>query len=122
MRLSRADAAALAARLDLDYETVPICLACLTFVSFPLDLGHEREARRAIVTHARHLWEEGLEQPAREALARAQERGVDRAAEGIRDVDALGARSEVVRAIVRRRAEAQVEEMRARRPGWRPRE
>jgi hypothetical protein len=114
MRLSPADAAAVAAELDLDIETVPICLACLTFVSFPLDLGNEREAVRAIRELAPDFWEEGLETPTREALEQARARGVERAAEAVRDVERLGARSEVVRAVVRRLAEEQLEQMRNR--------
>ncbi len=115
VRLSPADAQALAAQLELDYETVPICLACLTFVSFPLDLGDERRARRKALTVAPWLWEEGLEAPIRLALARAGERRVDRAAEALAEVEELGPRSEVVVAAVLRLARAQVEEMRSRR-------
>jgi hypothetical protein len=35
-----------AAALDLDLDDVPICLACLSFVSFAIDSGDEREIRR----------------------------------------------------------------------------
>lgn len=117
MRLSRADAQILASQLELDYETVPICFACLTFVSFPLDLGQDRKARRAAVDMAPVLWDEGLADPARATLEEARERGFDRAAEAVDEVGRLGPRSEVVAEIVMRLAAAQVEEMRV----WRTR-
>jgi hypothetical protein len=94
---------------------VPICLACLTVVSFPLDLGEERKARHEAAALAPHFWEEGLAESLRSALERAQDAGVDRAAEAIRELDDLGARPEVVTAVVLRLAGAQVDEMRARR-------
>lgn len=114
MRFSRADATALAAELDVDYDSWPVCLACLTFVSFPLDLGDERKARREAITFAPWLWDEGLDLLVGLELQRAQHAGVERAGEAIRDVEEYGPRSEVVRAIVWRLAEAQVDEMRAR--------
>ena len=97
----------------MDYATVPICLACLTFVSFPLDLGHVRKARREAVSFAPDLWEEGLEEPLRTALDHAQAAGVERAEEAIRELDDLGPRSAVVTEAILRLAAAQVEEMRA---------
>ena len=112
MRLSRADAQILASELELDYQTVPICLACLTFVSFPLDLGQDRKARREAVAMAPVLWDEGLADTARAALEEARERGLDRAAEAVDEVGRLGPRSEVVIEIVMRLAAAQVDEMR----------
>lgn len=115
MRLSAADAHVLASRLELDYATGPICLACLTFVSFPLDLGEELKARREAAALAPHFWEEGLEGSLRSALERASERGVERAAEAMRELDRLGPRSELVTAVVLQLANSQVEEMRARR-------
>jgi hypothetical protein len=114
MRFSRADATALVAELDVDYHTWPVCLACLTVVSFPLDSGDERRARRAAITMAPDLWADGLDVPTMLELQRARDRGIERAAEAIRDVEQFGSRSEVVRAVVYRLAEAQVEEMRTR--------
>jgi hypothetical protein len=113
MRLSPADAHALASQLDLDYRSVPICLACLTFVSFPLDQGRDRKARREALAFAPHFWEEGLAAPTRIALEEACDRGIDRAAEATRELELLGPRSEIVTAIVLRLAAAQVDEMRA---------
>jgi hypothetical protein len=49
-----------------------------------------------------YLWDEGLALPARMALARARARGVEGAAEGLREVEQLGSRSRTARAIVRR--------------------
>ena len=115
MRLSLAEAQILASELDLDYGAVPICLACLTFVSFPLDLGREREARAEAAALRLDFWAEGLADPTRRALERACERGIDRAAEAMREIDHLGARSEIVTAIILRLAHAQVDEMRAHR-------
>jgi hypothetical protein len=115
VRLSPADAHVLASELALDYATVPICLACLTFVSFPLDLGRLREARREAVQFAPHFWEEGLADSTRHPLEQACERGVERAAEAIRELDRVGARSELVTAIVLQLAHAQVDELRTRR-------
>jgi hypothetical protein len=100
--------------LEIDYATVPICLACLTLVSFPLDLGRDAEARREAAELRRHLWEDGLAEPTRLALERACERAVDRAAEAMREIDRIGARSAVVTAIILQLAYAQVDEMRAR--------
>lgn len=114
MRFSPADAEALVAELEVDYATWPVCLACLTFVSFPLDRGDEQEVRRATRQFAPWLWDDGLDAPIRRELARAAAAGVDRAAEALREVAAVGARSEVVRAVVLRLAWAQVEEMRER--------
>ena len=116
MRLSPADSHALACELQLDYATTPICLACLTFVSFPLDLGDEERARRKSAALSSHFWEDGLADATRRSLERACERGVDRAAEAMREIERLGARSELVAAVILRLAHAQVEEMRAR---WR---
>ena len=115
MRLSAADAHLLASQLELDYETVPICRACLTFVSFPLDRGDARKARREAVSFGPDLWEEGLEGALWTALAHAREGGVERAEEAIRELDDLGARSELVTAAVLRLAAAQVDELRAHR-------
>jgi hypothetical protein len=81
-----AQADELAAQLDLHVHDVPICLACLSFVVFAIDAGDEREIRLWTSRMTPDLWAEGLEQPARLALA------------------TLGPRSPVARAIVRRLA------------------
>src|SRR3954453_18944320 len=70
--LDRPRAWELASTLDLDMNEVGICLACLTFVAFPLDRGDEREVRRNTLQFTPILWDEGLERPARSALERAR--------------------------------------------------
>lgn len=90
--------------LELDVYEVGICHACLSFVSFPLDLGDEPEVRRALRHFAPVLWDEGLALPVQAALHKASRSGVAGAAEAIADVDARGARATVVRAVIRRLA------------------
>jgi hypothetical protein len=98
------EAAALAAALELDLDDIGICHACLGFVSFAIDSGDERKVAGSITRIAPDLWAEGLAQPVRIALRRAQERGVENADDAIAAVDKSGPRSQVVRAIVRRLA------------------
>jgi hypothetical protein len=102
--VSAAEAADLAAALDLDVDDIGICLACLSFVSFALDSGNERKVAGEITRIAPDLWVEGLAQPVRMALQRAWERGVANAGAAIAEVEASGPRSRTVRAIVRRLA------------------
>jgi hypothetical protein len=94
----------LAAELDLDVYEVGICHACLSFVSFPLDAGDERETARAIREFAPILWEEGLALPLRAALERARRRGVAGADVAIEDIARRGARASIVTAAIRRLA------------------
>jgi hypothetical protein len=102
--LSRRAAQALALELDLDVDELRICHACLSFVSFPLAAGDEREVKRAIDYFGPVLWEEGLEAPVRAELEGARERGVPGAEDAIFEVDRVGGGSRVVAAIVRRLA------------------
>lgn len=102
--LPSADADRLAARLDLDVDEIGICHACLSFVSFAIDDGDDREIRRWTSRMAPDLWAEGLEQPTRRALEAARVRGVPGAGEALADVSARGGRSPVVKAIVLRLA------------------
>jgi hypothetical protein len=102
--VTRAAAEALAAQLDLDVDDVAICHACLSFVSFAIDSGDEREVTSWTMRIAPDLWAEGLAEPVRMALRRARERGVPNAREAIRVVEEKGARNSVVHAIVRRLA------------------
>ena len=111
--LDRRRAWEVAATLELDMYEAGICLACLTFVAFPLDQGNEREVRGRTLEFTPILWEEGLEQPARRALERARERGVKDAERALADVDQAGARTAIARAIVRVLALQMVAEMRA---------
>ena len=120
--MTRAEAAALAAALELDVDDLAICHACLSFVSFAIDAGDERKVAGSITRMAPDLWAEGLSQPVRLALERARKRGVANAEEAIAEVAESGPRSPVVRAIVRRLAA----DLSARakgdlfRMGWRP--
>jgi len=102
--MTRAAADALAAELDLDVDDLAICHACLSFVSFAIDSGDEREVTSWTRRMAPDLWAEGLAGPVRMALRRAQERGVANAGEATRLVNEKGWRNQVVHAIVRRLA------------------
>jgi hypothetical protein len=102
--MTRAEAAALAAALELDVDDIAICHACLSFVSFAIDSGDDREVAGSITRIAPDLWAEGLAQPVRLALERARKRGVASAEEAIAAVEKSGPRSQVARAIVRRLA------------------
>lgn len=102
--ITRTAAAELAARLDLDLDEVGICHACLSFVSFPLRDGDERETARATAEFAPILWDEGLAEPAIWALERARADGVPHAGAGLADVRARRGRSVTAKAIVRRLA------------------
>jgi hypothetical protein len=122
LQVTRAAADALAAQLDLDVDDLAICHACLSFVSFAIDSGDEREVRSWTRRMAPDLWAEGLSEPVRMALRRARDRGVEDADEAIRLVEERGPRSSVVHAIVRRlaaelsaRAEGNLLKM-----GWQP--
>jgi len=88
--MTRAEAAAFAAALELDVDDIAICHACLSFVSFALDSGNERKVAGSITSMAPDLWAEGLEQPVRLALERARKRGIANADEAIVTVDKSG--------------------------------
>jgi hypothetical protein len=107
-----AHARELVARLELDPHAIGICHACLCIVSFAIDKGDEREVRREVGAMAPWLWDEGLALPTRVALERARRAGIARADEAIADVDRRGARSPVVRAVVRRLGEELLRELR----------
>jgi hypothetical protein len=99
----------LAAALDIDVFGVGVCLACLSFVSFPLDDGDEARARRAARRMAPDLWDDGLAEPLLEALERARDDGVPDAEAAWLDVQTRGPRSATVRAVVLRLATDLVE-------------
>jgi hypothetical protein len=109
--MTGAEAKEFAERLDLNVHDIPICLACLSFVS--MSLGDERKARGWAVRMAPDLWAEGLEQPARLALERARVAGLPGAPGAIANVEARGARGVVVREIVLRLARQLDEKERA---------
>jgi len=100
--VTRAAADELAAQLDLDVDDLAICHACLSFVSFAIDSGDDREVTSWTRRIAPDLWAEGLAEPVRMALGRARERRVANAEAAIRSIDEKGPRSPVVYAIVRR--------------------
>jgi len=83
----RVTADQLAAALDLDVYEVGICHACLSFVSFPLDDGDERETARAIRRFAPILWEEGLALLLQASLERSRRRRVAAAEAAIADIE-----------------------------------
>jgi hypothetical protein len=102
--LPKARADVLATRLDIDLD-VPICHACLSFVSFALE-GNDaaciaRETRRITID----LWAEGLAEPALASVRRACERGIPDAEAALADLERNGGRSAVARSIVQRLAE-----------------
>jgi hypothetical protein len=103
-KITAQQAQAVAQALELDLDELDICLACLSFVSFPLDAGDDREVRRALAYITPHIWEEGLALPAVAALERARRTGLPHAEAALADIDALGSRSRVVREIVLRLA------------------
>lgn len=95
----------MAAALDVGLG-VPICLACLSFVSSAIGGGDERDIQREVRRMTPDLWDEGLAAPALAAARRAAKSGVPGAREALHDLEALGGRSVVARAIVRRLGEA----------------
>lgn len=103
-KITAQQARAVAHTLELDLDELDICLACLSFVSFPLASGDDREIRRALAYVTPHIWEEGLALPAVGALERARRAGLPHAQAALADIDALGSRSRVVRELVLRLA------------------
>jgi hypothetical protein len=93
-----------AAALDLDVAATPICYACLSFVSFPLHDGDTSRARREAPRGAPDIWDEGLEEPALDALRTAAAGGVADADVALVDARTNGGRSAVARSIVFRLA------------------
>jgi hypothetical protein len=94
------------ARLGLDVDRIPICQACLSFVS--MSLKDPKEARHWTFQMTPQLWEEGLREPALDAVRRLG----DRAA--LADLEAKGGRSKTARAIVMHLARQQDERARRR--------
>jgi hypothetical protein len=103
-RFSLARARAFVAHLDVDVGRARVCLACLTFVSWPLQDGDEREA----VSWARRLtpdlWAEGLEEYALSLVREACDRGVADAEAALGELELKAGRSAVARALVLRLA------------------
>jgi hypothetical protein len=107
------DLGPLIAALDLDVDRIPICQACLSFVSIPLGQGEEREAKREARKMAPMIWEEGLAEPAVAAVRQARERGVPIAAEVLDELEQGGGRSAAAREIVLHLARQQEHRARA---------
>lgn len=118
-RLSKQEVDELVLALDVSLNDVRVCLACLTFVSFPLDLGQDQKAAGAARRLAPNFWAEGLALPVQAALERARKRGVPGAAEAIAEVEERGPRARIVAAVIRQLAAQQVAEMRSSRIGGR---
>lgn len=90
--------------LDLDLNA-GICHACLSFVSFALDGGDDREIAGRLRAMTPDLWADGLAEPALAAVRRACELGVPDAQAALADLESRGGRSSAARSIVRRLAE-----------------
>ena len=116
--LDRRAAEELAAALDLEEVRRTSCPACLVGVACALDGGDEAEVRKAVRAFAPLLWDEGLGEALAASLARARERGASGADAAIEDLEARGARSKIVDAVVRRLAGEQVREMERRRVAY----
>ena len=89
------------AQLGLDVDRLPICQACLSFVSMSLD--DPKKARHWTFRMTPHIWDEGLREPALEAVRRSGD------AEALADLEARGSRSKTARAIVMHLARQQDE-------------
>jgi hypothetical protein len=107
-----------AAELPIDLDAPGLCLACLTFVSFELESGDERKIGRAVTQIACGLWDDGLDTTVAAALKRAVRLEVPDADLALRDFEARAFRSTIFRAIIRRLAELQVEDMRRSYAAW----
>jgi len=107
--MSNRSAAAVAQGLDLDVARIPICYACLSFVSSPLHSGDAARARSEARRVAPDIWDEGLAEPALAALRKAAAYRVPHAASALHEAQTSGGRSAVAREIVFRMATQMVE-------------
>jgi hypothetical protein len=94
------------AQLGLDVDRLPICQACLSFVS--ASLKSPKEARHWCIEMTPYIWEEGLREPALEAVRRSGD------AAALADLESKGGRSETARAVVMELARQQDERTRRR--------
>jgi hypothetical protein len=102
-KLPKPRAEAFAAELELSLDGV--CLACLSFVSFAVEDGDEREIRRQLRAMTPDLWADGLDVAALAAVRAACAHGIPDGPAALADLQAVGAQSAVARAIVLRLAE-----------------
>src|SRR5207302_9022094 len=92
------------AQLGLDIDGSTTCRACLRLVW--MSLTDAREARHWTFKMTPHLWEEGLREPAVEAVRRSGD------AVALADLEANGGRGKTARAIVMHLARQQDERAR----------
>jgi hypothetical protein len=111
--LSKAKADAIVDRIQVRLDGSGVCLACLTFVAFPLDEGDEKNAASWTRRMTPDLWFDGLQEYALNVVRSARDSGVAGADVALVDLEQRGGRSAVARAIVRKLAGQMVEEMRA---------
>ena len=104
-RFSPLRAGAFVASLEVDVSATRICYACLSFVSFPLVDGDEREALSWTRRLTPSLWYEGLEEYALSTVRAARDGGVRDAEGACADLELNGGESAVARALVLRLAE-----------------
>ena len=100
--ISRVRAQAFVAQLQLSLAGV--CLACLSFVSFAVDDGDEREVSRQLRVMTPDLWADGLDVQALASVRAACERGIRDGPAALAELESLGPRSVIAREIVRRLA------------------
>ena len=94
------------ADLGLDVDRIGICQACLSFVS--CSLADPKEARHWTFEMTPFIWEEGLREPALDAVRKLGD------AEALADLETKGGRSKTARAIVMHLARQQDERARRR--------
>lgn len=105
-------ARAFAAHLEVDPWQGGVCLLCLSFVTFPLDNGEEREAVSAARRMTPEIWDDGLEPYALAVVREARATGVPGAEEALADLTLNGGRSVFARALVLRLAEVEAQRIR----------
>jgi len=98
--LRKPRAHALAAELDICLDC-GVCLACLSLVSSVLSEGTSAEIAGQLRSLTPHMWDEGLAEAALEAVRMAVAAGVHDADAALAELEKLGGRSGVARAIVR---------------------
>jgi hypothetical protein len=90
-----------------------VCMACLSFVIFPLADGDERTARRELRRVTRDIWHDGFDKHALAAVRRAVMRSVPDARDALADLELNGGRSVTARALVSMLAEREARRIRS---------